>query len=180
VVHTSTRKSPFETCFGYFPPPPFDVVYGQHGGMREDLTRDALRVEKLVEKIKQIHLQVQEMLKMSQEKYKAKHDQHKTDNSFKVGGKVWLQLKKERLQGPGKKIKALQYGPFKIFEKMGDNAYRLSLHPYMYIFSVVNVENIKLYKPSMLDQEEEKVLPYIEDLAPDTLVELAEDMILQK
>jgi hypothetical protein len=106
------------------------------------------------------------MLNKSHEKYKARHDQHGTDNSFKVGGKVWLQLKKERLQGPGKKIKALQYGPFKIFEKVGDNAYRLSLHPYMHIFSIVNVENIKLYKPSMLDQEEEKVLPSIDELTP--------------
>ena len=28
AVHTSTGKSPFETCFGYFPPSPLDVVYG--------------------------------------------------------------------------------------------------------------------------------------------------------
>jgi hypothetical protein len=47
------------------------------------------------------------MLKKSQEKYKAKHDQHITEKSFKVGDKVWLQLNKEILQGPSKKIKAL-------------------------------------------------------------------------
>jgi hypothetical protein len=41
----------------------------------------------------------------SQEKYKARHVQHRTEKSFKVGDKVWLQLKKERLQGPGMKIK---------------------------------------------------------------------------
>jgi hypothetical protein len=29
AVHTSTSKSPFETCFGYFPPSPLDVVYGK-------------------------------------------------------------------------------------------------------------------------------------------------------
>jgi hypothetical protein len=51
VVHTSTGKSPFETCFGYLPPSPLDFVYGQ-GGEREDLTGDALKVEKLVEKIR--------------------------------------------------------------------------------------------------------------------------------
>jgi hypothetical protein len=98
--------------------------------------------------------------------------------SFKVGDRVWLQLNKERLQGPGKKIKALWYGPFEILEKVGDNAYRLSLPPYMCIYSVVNVENLKLYEPSMLDQEEEKVLPTIEDLAPDAQEELAEDTVL--
>jgi hypothetical protein len=50
----------------------------------------------------------------------------------------------------------------------------------MCIYSAVNVENLKLYDPSMLDREEEHVLPSIEDLAPDSQVELAEDTILQK
>jgi hypothetical protein len=45
------------------------------------------------------------------------------------------------------------------------------------MYSVVNVENLKLYEPSMLDQEEEQVLISIEDLAPDDQVELSEDMI---
>jgi len=79
------------------------------------------------------------------------NDWHKTKKSFKVGDKVWLQLNKERLQGLSKKIKALWYGPFEILEKVGDNTYRFSLPPYMNIFLVVNVENLKLYEPSMLD-----------------------------
>jgi hypothetical protein len=74
-----------------------------------------------------------------------------------VGDRVWLQLNKERLQGHGKKIKALYYGHFEVLEKVGDNTYRLSLPPYMCIYSVVDVENLKLYDPSMLDQEEERV-----------------------
>jgi hypothetical protein len=67
-IYTSTRKLLFVTWFGYFPPSPLDVVYGQQRGVREDLREDALKVEKLVENIKQIHLQVQEMLNKSQEK----------------------------------------------------------------------------------------------------------------
>jgi hypothetical protein len=68
-----------------------------------------------------------------------------------VGDKVWLQMNDEILHGSGKKIKVLQYGLFEILEKVGDNVYRLSLPPYMCIYSVVNVENLKLYEPSMLD-----------------------------
>ena len=56
VVHTSTRKSPFETCFGYFPQSPLDIEYGQHVGVREDFMRDGLKEEKNVENIKKIHL----------------------------------------------------------------------------------------------------------------------------
>jgi hypothetical protein len=57
-------------------------------------------------------------------------------------------------------------------EKVGDNAYKLNLPPYMHIYSVVNVENLKLYEPSMLDQEEQ-VLPTKEGIAPDAQAELA-------
>ena len=53
-------------------------------------------------------------------------------------------MKKERLQGPGKKIKDLRYGPLEILEKVGDNSDRLILPPYMCIFTVVHMENLKL------------------------------------
>jgi hypothetical protein len=94
-----------------------------------------------------------------------------------VGERVWLQLNKESLQGPGKNIKALWYGPFQVLENIGDNAYKLSLPPYMHIYSVVNADNLKLYEPSMLDYEEEEVLPSIEDLGIDAQVELEEETI---
>ena len=51
TFHTSTGKSPFEACFGYFPPSLLDIAYGQQG-VREDLTGDALRAEKFIEKIR--------------------------------------------------------------------------------------------------------------------------------
>jgi hypothetical protein len=61
---------------------------------------------------------------------------------------------------------------------VGNNAYILSLPTYMHIYSVVNVENLKLYEPSMLDQEEEQVQPSIEDLAPDAQIELTKHIVL--
>ena len=98
----------------------------------------------------------------------------------RVGDKLWIQLNKEWLQGPSKKIKALQYHPFYILEKVGDNSCKPSIPPYMCIYSIVVVENLKLYDPSMLDQEEEQVLPSIEYLALDAQEELANDTLLQK
>jgi hypothetical protein len=50
-------------------------------------------------------------------------------------------------------MKALWYSPFEVLENVGDKSYRLNLPPYMHIYSVVNVDDIKLYEPSMLDQE---------------------------
>jgi hypothetical protein len=50
----------------------------------------------------------------------------------------------------------------------------------MRIYLVVNVYNLKHYDPSMLDQEEDQVLPSIENLAPYAQVELAENIFLQQ
>jgi len=100
-------------------------------------------------------LQVQKTLRNSEEKYKVIHDQQKIERMVRVGEKLWIQLNKEWLQGPCKKIKDLYYHPFYILEKVGDNSCKPSIPPYMWIYSVVVVENLKLYDPSMLDQEEE-------------------------
>ena len=107
-------------------------------------------------------MQVQETLKKSQEKYKVGHDQHETKESFKVGDRVWLQVKKERPQELGKKIKALWYGPFEILEKVGDNVYRLILPTYMHIYLVMNVDNLKLRKPPCwIRRRNRSYLPYM-------------------
>jgi hypothetical protein len=92
-----------------------------------------------------------------------------------------LYLNKESLQGPGKKIKVLWYGHFEVLKKVGDNAYRLGLHPYMHIYSIVNLENLKLYEPFLLDREiNEKVLRTIEDLALKYQAKSLEDIVFQK
>ena len=83
ATHTSTRKSPFETCFRYFPPSPLDIAYLQQGGVKEDLKRDSLRAKKFVEKIRHIHIQVQEILHKLHEKYTTRHDQYIIEKSFK-------------------------------------------------------------------------------------------------
>jgi hypothetical protein len=65
-----------------------------------------------------------------------------------------------------------------VLEKVGYNAYKMGISPYMCIHSVVSVENLKLYESSMLDQEKEYVILSIEDLSPDLQEELAKDTIL--
>ena len=40
--------------------------------------------------------------------------------------------------------------PFTILAKTADNAFRLDFPAYMKIYSVVNVENLKLYEPTLI------------------------------
>ena len=50
----------------------------------------------------------------------------------------------------------------------------------MHIYSIVNVENIKLYESSMLDQEFEHVLRSLEVFVPEAQKKLVEAIILRK
>jgi hypothetical protein len=82
---------------------------------------------------------------------------HRVDHQFKVGDQFWYYISKERMQGEGKKIKPIHYGPFKILDKIGTNAFRLELPPYMKFYSVVNVKNLRLYGPPMIEDQGENV-----------------------
>jgi hypothetical protein len=112
-------------------------------------------------------------LEKSRAQYKARHDKHRVDHQFQVGDRVWLHINKERLKGEGKKLKPIRYGPFTILEKSGIDVFRLDLPPYMPIYSVVNVENSKLFEPPMImDQDEEVSMPSVDDFSPEYLDEL--------
>jgi hypothetical protein len=85
------------------------------------------------------------------------------------------------MKGEGKNIKPIWYGPFKILENIGTNAFCLDLPSYMQMYSVVNVENLKLYEPPMIMDEDESVqVLTVDDFAPEYLDELHEDVILDR
>jgi hypothetical protein len=85
------------------------------------------------------------------------------------------------LKGEGKKLNPIHYGPFTILEIIGTNAFRLDLPPYMQIFSVVNIENLKLFEPPLImDQDEEVSIPLVDEFSHDYLDELQEDIILER
>lgn len=94
-------------------------------------------------------------MEKSQAKYKERHDKHRMEHSFQVGDQVWLYISKDRMQGEGKKLKPIRYGPFKILEKIGENAFRLDLSVYMHIYSVVNAGSLRLFEPLLIDDLEE-------------------------
>jgi hypothetical protein len=120
-------------------------------------------------------------LEKSQAKYKTKHEKHHVDHSFQVGDEVFLYIIKERIKGEGKKMKPIRYGPFKILEKIVNNAFHLDLHPYMQMYAVVNVENLILYEPPLIyDQGEHVHISSIEDFSPKCLSKLHEDTILDR
>jgi hypothetical protein len=66
-------------------------------------------------------------------------------------------------------------------EKNGTNDFHLDIPPYMNIYSVVNVDNLKLFEPpTIMDQDEEVSIPSVDEFAPEYLDELQEDIILDR
>jgi hypothetical protein len=120
-------------------------------------------------------------LETSQARHKARHEKHRVDHQFQVGDWVWLHISKERLKGEGNKLKPIHYGHFTILEKSGTNDFCLDLPPYMHIYSMVNADNLKLFEPPMImDQDEEVSIPSVDEFAHEYLDELQEDIILDK
>jgi len=111
-----------------------------------------------------------------------RHEKYRVHYKFHVGDHVWLHLSKERLQGSAKKLKPIRYEPFKVVEQVSEKTFKLNLPTYMNIYSIMNVEHLKMYEPSMLTKDEagsDPILLSLNELAPNTIDELKEDSILQ-
>ena len=66
-------------------------------------------------------------------------------------------------------------------ENIGNNAFKLDFLPYMQIYTVVNVENLRLFEPPLIyDQVENVQLPSIDDFSPEYPNELQQDIILDR
>ncbi len=58
ALHSSTKSSPFETCFGYLPKTPLSLNFGKEDDFTEGSDED--KANKFIQRIQQIHQVVQE------------------------------------------------------------------------------------------------------------------------
>ena len=133
------------------PRSPLEFIFEKYVAI--DGHSDIDKARNFIEKTQLIHHTVQEQLEKSQSSYKERRDKHRIDHKFQVGDKVWLYISKEILQGEGKKLKPIYYGLLKILEKIGNNAFKLDFPPYMQIYYVVNVENLRLFEPPLIHDQ---------------------------
>lgn len=94
---------------------------------------------------------------------------------------MWFHISKDEMKGEGKKLRPIRNGPFTILEKIGNNVVRLDLPIYMQMYSIVNVDNLRLYEPPVImDTKEVGTVPTVHEFAPEYLDELPEDIILHR
>ena len=75
--------------------------------------------------------------------------------SFEVGDLVWLHLRKERFPSQRQsKLSPRGDGPFRIIQKINDNAYVLDLPPEYTVHATFNISDLKLYTGENLGEDD--------------------------
>nr|GEV17080.1 putative RNA-directed DNA polymerase [Tanacetum cinerariifolium] len=127
---------------------PFEIV----NGVNLDLT--PLIVEKhsssagedYAQDVKKLHQQVREHIEKQNKKYKERVDKRRKKVIFKEGDLVWIRLGKERFAaGKFGKLHARADGPFRVLQRINDNAYKIELPGDYNVSATFNVADLSPY-----------------------------------
>ena len=93
-----------------------------------------------------MHSQVRTQIENSNKKYKARVDRHRKKVVFKEGDLVWIHLRKARFPtGRYGKLQPRADGPFRVLEKINDNAYKVDLPGEYNVSGTFNVADLCPY-----------------------------------
>jgi hypothetical protein len=93
-----------------------------------------------------MHETTKENLERMNAKYKISGDKGRKQLDFEPGDLVWLHLRKERFPNLRKsKLMPRADGPFKVLEKINENAYKLDLPADFGVSPTFNIADLKPY-----------------------------------
>ena len=139
-TNQATGRCPFEVVYGTRPLSPLDLTPSS------DNRQYSADAEQRAKEIKKLHEQVRERIKKQNSRYKAQRDKHRRLQTFKVGDLVWIHLRKERFpKQPNAKLSPRADGPFRIMQKINDNAYKVELPGTYGVSATFNVADLSPY-----------------------------------
>ena len=140
TMHSSTKLTPFEYVYSVNPLTPLDLTPYP---MRENESFDA---GKHVEFVKELHDRTRQQLMRKAEYNANKANKGRRLVTFQPGDLVWVHLRKERFPNERKsKLAPRGDGPFKVLQKVGDNAYKLELLGTYDVSATFNVADLIPY-----------------------------------
>ena len=133
-MNRTIKKTPFEAAYGLKPQHVLDLVpLPPEARVSDDGVAFA-------EHIQQVHQEVREALKTSNEAYAVAANQHRRVKEFEEGDMVLVHLRRERVpKGAYHKLKPRKFGPCKVLKKISSNAYLVELPPELQISPIFNV-----------------------------------------
>jgi hypothetical protein len=140
AMHSTTKLCPFEIVYGFIPRAPIDLLPIPS---LEKINFDAKERAELVLKL---HKTTKENIERMNAKYKLAGSQDKKHIVFEPGDLVWLHLRKDRFPDLRKsKLMPRADGPFKVIERVNDNAYKIDLPVKFGVSSMFNIADLKPY-----------------------------------
>jgi transposase InsO family protein len=141
--------SPFKATYGYEPKTSLTPRQAK---------KTSETAKEKVEKLMQLHQNLQKTAKLVQERMKKYYDQKVSEGpDLKEGDKVYLLTKNFESKRPSKKLDHVRMGPFKIVSKVTEVSYRLDLPPRMKIHPVHHVAMLEPahgnHEPPVYEQE---------------------------
>ena len=162
--HSRTGFSLFMVVSGTEPLSPIDLAL--HGTLVKDGDEGEVVETKLfLEERKRILELAKETLRRAQKRYEKQVNKNRRQVSFKVGQKVWLNVKNFTLpQGLTPKFMAKFAGPFSVVKQVFDDAYKLALPPKIKVHPVFHVSLLKEYFKNSARPEREQMLRPVPEL----------------
>jgi hypothetical protein len=139
-VHSTTKISPFQVVYDFNPRAPIDLLPLPSS---ETTCFDASQQSEFIFKMHKI---TKLNTKKMNEKYRIAGSKGQKEVKLESGDLVWLHLRKERFPDLRKcKLMFRADGPFKILEKINNNAYKLELPPEFGVSSTFNISDLRPY-----------------------------------
>jgi hypothetical protein len=124
AIHSTTKVSPFQVVYGFNPHAPIDILPLPTSERIYSDTKER------ADFILQMHETIKHNIEKMNEKYRIAGSKGRKEVNLEPGDLVWLHLRKDRFPDLRKsKLMPRADGPFKIIEKINDNAYKLELPP---------------------------------------------------
>jgi hypothetical protein len=139
-LHYTTKMCPFEIVYGFLPHHLIDLMPLPPS---EKLNFDA---KQRAELMLNLHETTKEIIERMNAKYKISGDKGRKQLDFEPCHLVWLHLTKERFPDLRKsKLMPRADGPFKVLEKINDNAYKLDLPVDFGVSPTFNITDLNPY-----------------------------------
>jgi hypothetical protein len=140
-LHSTTKISSFQIVYGFVPRAPIDLL------PLPSSVQNNFYATQRAELILILHATTKDNIEHMNVKYKVAGDRGRKHVVFEVGDLVWLHLCQDRFPDFRKSMLMQRAdGPFKVIEKINDNAYKLELPAYFGMVSpTFNIADLKPY-----------------------------------